>query len=143
MLGIIDQISINKYGQGHIQIDVLKSNFVSFNLEKKKDYLEEIISLIIQSKPTDEDIEPAIKESNLKNTFTPCVLLKKGIVNHNLRKLANLPEYELEKVLVLLMSLFKIAYQRRFIEEKNNPGKWWYWDLSDPNIESVILKDLN
>ena len=40
------------------------------------------------------------------------------------------------------MSLFRIAYYRRFIEEKNNPYKWWYWDLSDAkNIELALSQD--
>lgn len=143
MLGIIDQISINKYGQGLTDVEPFKLLFSNFSIEKKRDYLEEITSLIMQSKPKDEDIELSIKESGLKPTFTPCVLLRKGIANHNLLKLINLPESELEKTLILLMSLFKIAYKRRFIEEKNNPGKWWYWDLSQPNIEREILKDFN
>ncbi|SFN92271.1 hypothetical protein SAMN05421594_4726 [Chryseobacterium oleae] len=141
MLGIIDQIFINKYGQDLVNIDPFKILFSNFNIENKRDYLEGIISLIIQSKPQNEDIEPAIKASGLRPTFTPCVLLKKGVANHNLIKLINLPDFELEKTLVLLMSLFKIGYKRRFIEEKNNPDKWWYWDLSDRNIEDKILKN--
>lgn len=141
MLGIIDQIFINKYAQGFTSIETFKILFSNFKIEEKRNYLEEIVSLIIQSKPKDEDADLAIKESGLRPTFTPCVLLRKGIAKHNLMKLINLPESELEKTLILLMNLFKIAYTRRFMEEKNNPGKWWYWDLSQPNIEIKILKD--
>ncbi|WP_343608390.1 DUF5958 family protein [Chryseobacterium oranimense] len=141
MLGIIDQIFINKYAQGLTSIETFKMLFSNFKIEEKRDYLEEIVSLIIQSKPKNEDIDLAINESGLRPTFTPCVLLRKGIAKHSLMKLINLPESELEKTLILLMNLFKIAYTRRFIEEKNNPGKWWYWDLSQPNIEYEILKD--
>ena len=141
MLGIIDQIFINKYGQGIIGIDPFKVLFSNFNTRNKRDFLEGIISLIVQSKPMNDDIDAAIKESGLKPTFTPCILLGKGIANHNLSKLANLPESELEKTLILLMNLFKIGYTRRFMEEKNNPDKWWYWDLSQPNIADKILKN--
>lgn len=38
------------------------------------------------------------------------------------------------------MALFKIAYTRRFNEEKNDPYKWWYWDLSDSAKEDLIYK---
>ncbi|AZA93478.1 Uncharacterised protein [Chryseobacterium nakagawai] len=141
MLGIIDQVFINKYGQDLVNIDPFKILFSNFNIENKRDYLEGIISLIMQSKLQNEDVESAIKTSGLKPTFTPCVLLKKGVANHNLIKLINLPETELEKTLVLLMNLFKIGYKRRFIEEKNNPDKWWYWDLSEINTEDKILKN--
>ncbi|WP_199119350.1 DUF5958 family protein [Pedobacter sp. ASV28] len=142
MLKIKDTILINEYGQGITDISPILSLFKNFSIEEKRDYLEEIASLILQSKPNNNDIGTAIKESQLRVTYTPCVLLRKGVENHNLKKIITLPEAELEKVLMLLMSLFKIAYQRRFIEEKNNPGKWWYWDLSDKNnilkIESMI-----
>lgn len=143
MLNIDEEILINKYGQGIITIDSMLNLFNSFNIENKRNYLEEILHLILQSKPNDNDIKPAIEQSKLRPTYTPCILLKKGgVATHNLRKLVNLPDNEQQKVLTLLMSLFKIAYQRRFNEEKNNPGKWWYWDLSDKNnilkIESMI-----
>jgi hypothetical protein len=142
MLKIKDTILINKYGQEITDISPILSLFKSFSVEEKRDYLEEIASLILQSKPNNNDIETSIKESQLKTTYTPCVLLTKGVENHNLKKIITLPKTELEKVLMLLMSLFKIAYQRRFIEEKNNPDKWWYWDLSDKNnilkIENMV-----
>ncbi|MDR7210375.1 DUF5958 family protein [Flavobacterium piscis] len=141
MLKIKDTILINKYGQGITDISPILSLFKSFSVEEKRDYLEEIASLILQSKPNNNDIETAIKESQLKATYTPCVLLTKGVENHNLKKIINLPKTELEKVLMLLMSLFRIAYQRRFIEEKNNSGKWWYWDLSDEQKVEMILRN--
>lgn len=42
-----------------------------------------------------------------------------------------LPNNELRKVIILLLSVFKIAYRRRYEQERDNPDKWWYWDLSD------------
>jgi transcription initiation factor IIE alpha subunit len=142
MLNIAEEILINKYGQGVITIDPLVNLFNNLGIENKKNYLEEILHLILQSKPNNDDIEPAIEQSKLRPTYTPCILLKRGgVANHNLKKLVNLPNNEQEKVLILLMSLFRIAYLRRFNNEKNNPGKWWYWDLSEPNIEDKILKN--
>lgn len=97
--------------------------------------------MIIQSKPQVKDIELAIEDSGLKPTYTPCVLLKKGIAKHNLQKIVNLPEEEYMKSFVLLLSLFKAGYKRRFNIEKDNPDKWWYWDLSDSrNVEMILNK---
>lgn len=135
---IEDVILINKYGQGLVVIDELKEGFSNYNLLDKRRYLTELKGLIGQSKPTDSDIEPAILGSGLKPTYTPCVLLGKGVASHNLEKLIKLPENELNKVFLLLLSLFKVAYQRRFAIEKNHPDKWWYWDLSDEmNISKI------
>lgn len=142
MLKFDEAIILNKYGQGLILPDILLNEFLVFGLIEKRNYLKEIISLILQSKPHEEDIQPAIYESKLKPTFTPCVLLSKGVANHHLQKIAELPETELNKALLLLLSLFKLSYQRRFQAEKNNPDKWWYWDLSDERKVEMILKKL-
>lgn len=132
------EILINKYGQGLVSTEQLLDLFGSFDFGFQKVFLNEILFLILQSKPKEEDIEPAIINSGLKSTYTPCILLKKGVVNHNLEKLVNLPENEVTKAFVLLLSLFRIAYKRRFVLEKDNPDKWWYWDLSDEaNIKRI------
>ena len=132
------EILVNKYGQGLVGTELLLNLFGSFDMGSQKVFLSEILFLILQSKPKEEDIEPAIISSGLKSTYTPCVLLKKGVANHNLVKLINLPENELQKAFVLLLNLFRIAYKRRFAVEKNNPEKWWYWDLSDEeNINRI------
>lgn len=134
-----EEILINKYGQGLILVEQLTERFSLLDLPQKMLFLNDIHFLILQSKPKDEDIEPAIAESKLKPTYTPCVLIKKGVASHNLQKLLELPENELKKVFVLLLSLFKIAYERRFKIEKNNPNKWWYWDLSDNKKVEMIM----
>lgn len=135
-----DQILLNRFGQGLIAIDQLTKGFRVLELAKKKKFLNELLFLIMQSKPEEGDSEPAIIKSDLKSTFTPCVLLKRGVENHNLKKIINLPEYELTKSFVLLLNLFKVAYERRFIDEKDNPQKWWYWDLSDHGKLKKIMK---
>lgn len=121
-----------------INIEQLLNLFGGFDKDFQKVFLNEILFLILQSKPKEEDIEPAIINSGLKATYTPCVLLKKGVANHNLEKLITLPENELTKAFVLLLNLFRIAYKRRFSVEKNSTDKWWYWDLSDEtNINRI------
>ncbi len=132
------KILVNKYGQGLVNTEQLLDLFGRFDFDFQKVFLNEILFLILQSKPKKEDIVPAIMNSGIKPTYTPCVLLKKGVANHNLEKLVKLPDNELKKTFVLLLSLFKIAYMRRFVVEINNPDKWWYWDLSDEaNINRI------
>lgn len=136
---IDDEILINQYGQGLISTTFLSNRFNALEINRRRIYLDDLVNLIIQSKVIDNDIEDAIKNSNLKPTFTPCVMLRKGVKSYLLEKLVRLPEKELNKVFVLLLSLFKIAYQRRFNIENYNPDKWWYWDLRDErNIESIL-----
>lgn len=135
-----EEILINKYGQGLANNIELLSKFNTLDTEKRRVFLTDLTFLIMQSKPSDKDIETVISDSKLKPTYTPCILLKKGVSSHNLNKIIALPENELEKVFLLFLSLFKIPYQRRFKEEKNHPDKWWYWDLSDEYKVEMILK---
>ena len=133
------EILINKYGQGLIPLSVLQEEFDAYSLYQKRSFLQEMSFLIIQSKPKEEDVDLAIKKEMLKSGYTPCVLLKKGISSYNLERVINLPENEMIKTFILFMSIFKIAYSRRFKEEMNNINKWWYWDLSDNgNVERIL-----
>ncbi len=96
---------INQYGQNLVVIEVLVSNYKMLKGDDKRKYLYHLASLVIQSKSEDLDISQAIENSHLKKTFTPCVLLEKGgIKYHNLRKIIELPDNELEKVLILLLN---------------------------------------
>ncbi|MHA3046223.1 DUF5958 family protein [Riemerella anatipestifer] len=136
-----EEILLNKFGQDLIPNTVLVKKFESLSDEKQKEWLHSFLFYILQSKVRDVDIEEAIKNSKLKNTYTPCVLLKKGGVQQsNLKKIINLPVNENFKVFILFIELFKIAYKRRYEIEKNNPNKWWYWDLSDFFVEKKIYK---
>ena len=120
-------------------MSVLQEEFDAYSLYQKRSFLQEMSFLIIQSKPKEEDVDLAIKKEKLKSGYTPCVLLKKGISSYNLERVVNLPENEMIKTFILFMSIFKIAYSRRFKEEMNNINKWWYWDLSDNgNVERIL-----
>ncbi|WP_294549285.1 DUF5958 family protein [uncultured Bacteroides sp.] len=138
-MNLNQDILINQYGQNLVLIEALVDGYKRLNPIDRKMYLHHLITLIIQSKSEDMDIPQAIENSYLKKTFTPCVLLKNGGVKyHNLKKIIELPDHELEKALVLLLNLFKIGYNRRFQKEKDNPDKWWYWDLSNEKNIDVI-----
>lgn len=140
-MNIEEEILINQYGQELITLQSLLKRFELLDLNKKKEYLTNMLNLIIQSKVSDDDITDAIINSNLKSSYTPCIMLKKGVAPHLLEKIVHLPEDELKKVFVLFLSLFRIGYKRRFEKEKNNLNKWWYWDLSKKeNIDAVLRK---
>lgn len=135
------ELLINKYGQGLIQAEDVWRVFEQLDYNEKEDFFIGMLYLIMQSKSQDEDVEEAISSSQLKPTFTPCVLLTKGVSHHNLLRIIGLPENEWRKILYLLLALFRIAYRRRFKAEFNNPDKWWYWDLSDENKILEMMKN--
>jgi hypothetical protein len=137
---IENEILVNKYAQNVVEIEDLILIFNSFSLDEKKKYLNDLLFFILQSKAQDEDIEPAIENSKLRRTYTPCVIIMKGVGTHNLKRLLNLPENELNKSLILLLNLFKVAYLKRFETEKKDTYKWWYWDLSNEENTKTVLK---
>ncbi len=133
-----DEILINQYAQELVSINLLVDWFTMLEGDKKRERLNDLIHLIIQSKANNDDASIAINKSGLKTSFTPCVLLQKGVTNDNLYRIVKLPDNELNKVFNLFISLFSIAYKRRYEVEKNDPNKWWYWDLSTPGIIEKI-----
>lgn len=134
-----NEILLNQFGQGLIANEYLIERFMPLVGANKSDFFNHLIFLISQSKPVIDDVEMAIAESKLKSTYTPCVLLRKGVGFQELKKIADLPDSELEKTTTLFLNLFKIAYRRRFELEKNDPDKWWYWDFSDEgNIKKAM-----
>lgn len=136
-----NEILVNKYAQSVVEIEDLILIFNTFSHDDKKKYLYDLLFFILQSKAQNEDIETAIENSKLRRTYTPCVIIQKGVGTHNLKRLLNLPENELNKSLILLLSLFKTAYLKRFETEKIDVYKWWYWDLSnDKNVEIILEK---
>jgi hypothetical protein len=142
-MNIHNELILNRFGQNINDSETIFNLFQKYSLIEKKEYLKDLAYLIIQSKPIDIDIEVAIQNSEIKETFTPCVLLKKnGLKLFSFEKIIDLPEKELEKALILFLQLFKIAYNRRYQKEKQTPSKWWYWDLSN-YTDDEILKLVN
>jgi len=137
MMKIDIQIIVNKFGQDLISINEITNYFQQLDIEHKRSFLNDISFLILQTKVLDTDIDEAIFLYNLKSTYTPCVLIKKGIKNNVLQTIINLPVDELDKSFKLFIGLFKIGYQRNF-NKNSDINKWWYLDLSDNNFVERI-----
>lgn len=139
---LLEEISVNQWGQKLIPIENIEQYFLTLNYGEKKKFVIDLSNLIIQSKPEDFDIDESIIKSELRHSYTPCILLKKnGLKTFSFEKIANLPENELSKSLKLFLYLFQISYYRRFEKEKNDINKWWYWDLSDDKNIELLLKN--
>ena len=137
---INEEISLNQWGQGLKDINYFTDFFSELSLSEKRQYLIDLSYFILQSKPENSDVDEAISLGNLKNTYTSCILLKlNGLKLFSFEKIINLPENEILKSLKLLLYLFRIAYFRRYEQEKSDTHKWWYWDLSDDKVIDKIL----
>ena len=143
MTTIEDEILFNRYAQGVVEAEDLLDVFLKRSMKGQEEYFNLLVMLVGQSRPELEDVELAIESSNLKPTYTPCVVLRKGVEYRNLKKIVNLPSEEHSKAFRLLLALFRISFQRRYKNDPNPSHKWWYWDLSKDEIVASILKHHN
>lgn len=131
---------VNKFGQGIVLIKELLDIFYSLNEIDQQIFTNELIELILQSKPSIVDIHDSIEGSGIKKNSTACIIARGGPSYNTFRKMVNLPKQEQERTLILLLNIFKLSYHRRFLMERNNNNKWWYWDLNDENNVNYILQ---
>jgi hypothetical protein len=138
-MNLLEEIALNQFGQALRPHTELLAHFHSLPAAAQQQRLQELTDLIRQSKAQLADLDPAIAESGLRPTYTPCVVLRTHGLVPGLARLLGLPLAERDRAYHLLLYVFKQAYQRRFAAEKNDPNKWWYWDLSVPDTVASLL----
>jgi hypothetical protein len=108
------EVKVNKIAQEKISMEEAEKWFKKSNNIKKKEILKVLKLCLHQSHPSHEEIERGIKESGLKETYTPCVLMKKKKnLNEAIFKTYSLPEKEWMKTFALWIKIFSIADKRR------------------------------
>ncbi|QMW00662.1 DUF5958 family protein [Spirosoma foliorum] len=135
-MSIEEEITIYQFGHGVYSVSDILEQFRQLNEGEKRMRLYEIYSLIQQSNPADTDIEQAIASSSLDPTNESCTTLKTQRFQPHM---VFLPDGESEKIAELLLHVFKLAYQRSYELEKENPREWWYADFSKPDIVQATL----
>lgn len=139
---IDEEILVNRLAQGIAALQEGQSWFESQSVEQRRDILRGISFMIAQASPRPDDAEVAIRNSGLKATFTPCVLLTRGEIRTQLGKIASLPEHELTKAFPLLISLLGVSDERRRTSKPLDLGThWWHRDLRDPEVIEAIRRE--
>ena len=132
---------VNSYAQELVDLKKMLDAFRQLSVEDKRKVNRVIASLTVQARFTPSDITIACSTYPLKESFTPCVILSKNCKNHTFLKLINLPEYELEKVFVLFLFVFKQAYVRSR-NERFGETKWWELDLRETDNIRIVGRAL-
>ncbi len=140
-----ESIFLNQVAQGVYPMEELTKWFEPMSEDRQILALKEVAHMIQQAKILPEDGDSAVKESGLKPTFTPCILLGKGANSVQVNRIVMLPKAERTKSLILLMYLFRVADRRRRAQEPYDEERhWWHRDLSKPEIvEEVRLLHRN
>ena len=144
-MSLEEELAINQFGQGVRSVADLLDEFSQLDEDRKRKRFFFLYCQVWQSKPADSDIEQALTDCSLEATDANYVYLKFHRLKTGFNWVTWIPDTEnppeggLHKPYELLLHLFKTDYQRRFELEKENPSKWWYWDLSNAEISQGIL----
>jgi hypothetical protein len=143
-------IYINQLAQNIIPQQEGNVWFGDLTPDGQLDVLRRIVFFILQAGARGIDVESAINDCKLKSTYTPCQLLLKAfkqepegnkLLSTQLSKLVNLPVNERHKSFVLLISLFRLAEQKKR-EKGLKPDKyWWHRDLSNEQVINEIISE--
>ncbi len=87
--------------------------FDSSSEQERNEIMKALDLCIFQSHPTSEDIEQGIKKSGLKETFSPCVLVRKRPFNAARRKVLGMTDLDQKRAFRLFMAIFSVADERR------------------------------
>lgn len=120
-------ILINLFAQDKVELEITLSVFNAMTVEEKRSELAWLRTYIEQSHPTKETIGEAINKMPIKSTMTPIVILETCEFKTALWKICELPENELEKAVITLLTLFRHSdTKRRETFCKNGCNHEWH-----------------
>ncbi|WP_185230341.1 DUF5958 family protein [Teredinibacter franksiae] len=111
------EISINKIAQGLIPLEQGMEWFQSSDEETRTEIMKTLDLCIYQSHPSKEDIEKGIVASGLKNTYSPCVLIRVKPFNEVRRKVLRMSGIDQIRSFKLFVNVFSVADERRRKEQ--------------------------
>ncbi len=125
------EVNINKYAQNKLTDSEILDWCDQFDLKGQKEIRDKLIMFAQQTHPSDDLLKTAIQTAPIKETMTPVVLFKTKPFNIAINRIVELPDSELRKSIIILLSIFKTAdtYRRESIC-KNGCNHEWH-NLSD------------
>jgi hypothetical protein len=121
------ELNINKFAQNKLTDSEILDWFDQFDLTGQKEIRDKLIMFAQQAHPTDELISTAIKTAPIKETMTSVVLFKTQTFKKATNKIVDLPDSELRKSFIIMLSIFKTAdTYRRETECKNGCSHEWH-----------------
>lgn len=121
---------LNQVAQGASPIAAAIKRLAEFSDQQRFDFFVDLAMMVVQAHPLPGDVDRAIERSQLKPTFTPCVLVRKKALAEAVAQCRLLPRDEDEKSFRLLLALFQVADERRKKRCGNHCSHWWHQDLS-------------
>lgn len=121
---------LNLIAQQRITFEDGLSWFEGFDRGEKLGILGSLNMCVLQAHPAINDLAPAIKLVGIKETYTPCAMIKndaKGLSSiKGLDGLDKLKDLDLGRAFLLLVGLLSIADHRKRTEScKGECSHWW------------------
>lgn len=140
VLTIDEEIFLNQYTQNIHSIEEMNDWFESYDLSNKRDILENLLNMVIQSHPNFDDIESSATILKKMKTSTAVILLNKAKpFNKYGYLICALPERELLNGFdILLLTLSKADNRRKSQEMATECNHWWHKDLSNQDYLQEI-----
>jgi hypothetical protein len=107
------EITVNKIAQKILPIEEGMEWFTSASDKSKSEIMRTFDLCIFHSHPIVEDIENGIVKSDLKETYSPCVLMRKKPFNEVRQKILNMSGLDQVRSFSLLITVFGVADERR------------------------------
>lgn len=144
-MSLEEEISLYQFGQGVHSLEAELSQFSQLDKDQQERRFFDLYCQFFESKLIDSDVEQAMAECMVDDTDTLYAYLrldrlKTGPkVGRHIPDASNPPDGRLENAYSVLLCLFKAEYQRRYAVEKENPAKWWYWNLASEEIVQGLV----
>lgn len=121
------ELKINQIAQGLMSLEDGLKWFDGVTADSRADIMRSLDLCIFQSHPSIDDIEQGIKKSGLKESYSPCVLIRKKPFNQVRQKILEMPALDLRRGFILLISVFSVADSRRRMTQcKGECGHDWH-----------------
>ena len=144
-LTIEEEIFLNQFSQGIHTLDEMKEWFESYEIHDKRDIIENLFNLMLQSHPKIEDIESsALSIGKIRSSSAIMLLNRSKPFNRFGYKICQLPEKELTNgFCILLLTLSRADNRRKNVEIPEECRHWWHKDLSDTHYLEELVKNAN
>lgn len=140
-----EEVILNQFSQRILSLDDVKSWFLKYSYEEKKNIVYGLLCMVIQSNAVSEDVYFAA-------TYLKKVSSSAAVMLLNPRKpfykfgydVCRLPEKDLDIAFCILLVTLSISDNRR--KQSEPPHKcnhWWHKDLSDEKYINKIRTQLD
>ncbi len=120
-------LNINKFAQNKLTDSEIMNWLDHLDISQQKIVRDKVSTFLQQAHPTGDLIDLGIKSAPIKDTMTPVILLRTQTLKNAINKIEKLPDSELRKSFIVMLSIFKLAdTHRRATECKNGCSHEWH-----------------